>query len=153
MQSTGGRAVLAGALVALAVVLFLVLSDSDDDDGGGEPAAATQQPGDARGGDGAKDAVTPPAPPPIPMVAVRAGEPVGGVLTLEYTSGDRIRFRVRADEAGEVHVHGYEITEPIAANASTTLAFPADLQGGYEVELHGHASGEFQIAELIVNPG
>jgi hypothetical protein len=152
MQSTGGRAVLAIALVALAVVLFVVLSDGDDD-GGGEPAAATQQPVETPNGDTAKGGSKPPAPPPIPTVAVRGGEPVGGVLTLEYTSGDRIRFRVRSDEEGEVHVHGFEVTEPIAAGASTTLAFPADLQGGYEVELHGHSSGEFQIAELIVNPG
>lgn len=153
MQSTGGRAVLAVALVALAVVLFLVLSDSDDDEGGGKPAAATQQPVETPNSNAAKDGSKPPARPQIPTVAVRRGEPVGGALTLEYTSGDRIRFRVRSDEAGEVHVHGYEITEPIAVNASTILAFPADLQGGYEVELHGHASGEFQIAELIVNPG
>jgi hypothetical protein len=153
MQSTAARAALAIALVALAVVLFVVLSDGDDDDGGGESPAATRQAGETPGGDGAKNATTPPPRPQIPAVAVRGGEPVGGVLTLEYTSGDRIRFRVRSDEAGEVHVHGYEITEPIAAGASTTLAFPADLQGGYEVELHGHTSGDFQIAELIVNPG
>jgi hypothetical protein len=151
MQSTGGRALLAIALVALAVVLFVVLSD--DGDGGGKPAAATQQPVETPNGKAPQGDSEPPSPPPIPTVAVRGGEPVGGVLTLEYTSGDRIRFRIRSDEAGEVHVHGYELTEPIAAGASTTLAFPADLQGGYEVELHGHTSGEFQIAELIVNPG
>jgi hypothetical protein len=154
MQSTGARAVLAVALIALAVVLFVVLSDGDEDDGGGPTGAATRQPVDAsNGGGGAKDGSTPPAQPQIPTVAMRAGQPVGGVLTLEFTSGDRIRFRVRSDEAGEVHVHGYEIIEPIAAGASTTLAFPADLQGGYEVEVHGHQSGDVQVAELIVNPG
>jgi hypothetical protein len=152
MQSTGARTIFVLVLAALAVVLFVVLSDSDDD-GGGTTSPATQQPVDAPGDSGAKDAARPPPPPPIPTVAVRGGEPVGGVLTLEFTSGDRIRFRVRSDESGEVHVHGYEVTEPIAAGASTTLAFPADLQGGYEVELHGHKSGEFQVAELIINPG
>jgi hypothetical protein len=84
---------------------------------------------------------------------VSDGEPVGGVLTLEYRSGDRIRFRVRADQGGEVHVHGYEVTEPLARGKATTPSFPADLEGGYEVEVHGHRSGDVQVAELIVNPG
>jgi hypothetical protein len=55
---------------------------------------------------------------------VSDGEPVGGVLTLEYRSGDRIRFRVRADQGGEVHVHGYEVTEPLARGTATTLSPP-----------------------------
>lgn len=154
MQSTTARAALAVVLVAVAVVLFVVLRDSDD--GGGADRATgsdTEQQAtptsDDAGGDGQQQ---PPPPPPIPTVAVRDGETQGGVLTLEYTSGDRIRFRVRSDEAGEVHVHGYEITEPVRSGGSVTLAFPADLEGGYEVELHGQSSGEFQIAELVVNP-
>jgi len=157
MQSTTARIVLAVVLVAAAAILFVVLRDDDGD--GGERAAGTDTERQATatgadgGGDGQPQPPQPPPPPPIPTVAVRDGEPKGGVLTLEYTSGDRIRFRVRSDEAGEVHVHGYEITEPIKSGGSLTLAFPATLQGGYEVELHGHSSGEFQIAELVVNPG
>jgi hypothetical protein len=64
-----------------------------------------------------------------------------------------VRFRVTSDEPGEVHVHGYEITEPIRPGKPLRLSFPSDIQGAYEIELHGEASGEFQLADLAVSPG
>jgi hypothetical protein len=87
--------------------------------------------------------------PAIPAIVVRNGEPVGGVQELEYSAGDEIRFRVSSNEADEVHVHGYDVEEEIPAGGSATVAFPADIEGIFEVELH---EGEAQIAELRVNP-
>ena len=87
--------------------------------------------------------------PTVPTIVVRNGEPVGGVQELEYSAGDEIRFRVSSNQADKVHVHGYDVEEEIPAGGSASLAFPADLEGIFEVELHG---SETQIAELRVNP-
>lgn len=87
--------------------------------------------------------------PTVPTIVVRNGEPVGGVKELEFDAGDEIRFRVSSNQADEVHVHGYDVEEEIPAGGSATFAFPADIEGIFEVELHG---GETQIAELRVNP-
>jgi hypothetical protein len=141
MQSHASRAAIGVALVAVAVVLFIVLSGSDDDDGSAERApevatATTEAPA--------------PAPPP-PTIRVRDGAPVGGVQELAADSGERVRFRVVSDTAGEVHVHGYDTEKPIEAGGSVSFDFPAELEGGYEIELH-HGGGESQIAELRVQP-
>ena len=85
----------------------------------------------------------------IPTIVVRDGEPVGGIVEFEYDAGEQVRFRVSSDEADEVHVHGYEVEEEIPAGSTVTLSFPADIEGIFEVELHG---SEKQIAELRVNP-
>jgi len=87
--------------------------------------------------------------PATPTIVVRNGAPVGGVQELEYSAGDEIRFRVSSNQADEVHVHGYDVEEEIPAGGAATLAFPADIEGIFEVELHG---SETQIAELRVNP-
>lgn len=90
-----------------------------------------------------------PAEPAIETIVVRNGAPVGGVQELEYDAGEEIRFRVRSNTADEVHVHGYDVSKEVPAGGSATLAFPADIEGIFEAELHG--SGE-QIAEIRVNP-
>ncbi|MGH2982297.1 MAG: hypothetical protein ACRDKV_09690 [Solirubrobacterales bacterium] len=132
------------AIVAAAIILFIVLQggdDGSDEAGGGAPAAAKQA------GDGAK-----PKPAPVPLVNLKGGQPVGGVQDLRFTSGERVRFEVRSDVDGEVHVHGYELTRPVNAGGKVGFDFPADLEGGYEVELH-QEGGEVQIADLVVAPG
>ncbi len=87
--------------------------------------------------------------PAVATIVVRDGEPVGGVQELEYDAGEQVRFRVRSNVADEVHVHGYDVEEEVPAGSSATLSFPADIEGIFEVELHG---SEQQIAELRVNP-
>lgn len=139
MQSTTARIGLLAVLVAVAVALFIVLSG--DDDKGDETSTAVAETTTEAGGE--------PAGPPV--ITVRDGKPVGGVQDLTFNKGDRIQFVVQLDEpAEEVHVHGYEIEEP-AETSSVRVSFPADIDGVFEVEVHG-ASGEFQIAELTVNP-
>jgi hypothetical protein len=85
----------------------------------------------------------------IETIVVRDGEPVGGIQELEYDAGEQIRFRVSSDAADEVHVHGYDIEEEVPAGGTAKFSFPADIEGIFEVELHG---SEKQIAELRVNP-
>lgn len=85
----------------------------------------------------------------VPTVVIRDGEPVGGIEELEYDAGDQIRFEVTSDVADEVHVHGYDLMQDVAAGGTVSFDFPAEIEGIFEVELEGRKE---QIAELRVNP-
>ena len=92
---------------------------------------------------------TPPAAPTVPTIRVVNGQPRGGVRTLSFDKGERIRFRVRSNAADEVHVHGYDVTKAVPAGGSALLSFEATIEGRFEVELHEAGS---QLAELEVAP-
>lgn len=130
-------------LLALVASIALAACGSSDEETTAETAPATTTTEKAaRGGYGKAEAN-------VPTIAIRDGEPAGGVKELEYDAGDRIRFRVRSNVADEVHVHGYDVTEEVPAGGSATVSFPAEIEGIFEVELHGSGA---QIAELRVNP-
>lgn len=138
------------AAVAVAVVLFVVLSGSDDDSNGGE--AANPPPAQNASANNASNENRP-KQAPVPVIRLgQDGEPVGGPAEVAATSGDRVRFRVSSGIDGEVHVHGYDIEKPVKAGGDVSFDFPADLEGGFEIELH-HGGGETAIAELKVEPG
>jgi hypothetical protein len=85
----------------------------------------------------------------IPTIVVRDGEPVDGVAELEFSAGEEVRFRVSSDQAEEIHVHGYDISEDVPAGGTVEVSFPAELEGIYEAELERLG---VQIAELQINP-
>ncbi len=85
----------------------------------------------------------------VPTIEIEDGAPVGGVTELEFDAGDQIRFRVESDVADEVHVHGYDLSEQVAAGGTASFDFPAEIEGIFEVELEERVE---QIAELRVNP-
>lgn len=58
-----------------------------------------------------------------------------------------VELTVMSDIAEEVHVHGYDIRRTIEAGVTTTMRFPADIPGVFEVELED--SG-LPLFELIV---
>jgi len=141
MQSNAARiGILLAALVA-ALMLFVVLSGGDDDggdDGGG--SATTLSSGET----------TVTSPPQV--ITVKDGEPVGGVETLTFDKGDNVSIEVRLDRPEEgVHVHGYEIDRP-AETSPVRLAFNADIDGVFDIEVHRADGSEAEIAELRVNP-
>ncbi|HZA90601.1 MAG TPA: hypothetical protein VE401_10235 [Solirubrobacterales bacterium] len=143
MQSRTISAVVVVALIAVAVVLFVVLRDDDGDPDGATttPAATTTTQQQER---------KPEPKPQVTTIVVKGGEPVGGVQELSYTRGDEVRFDVEADVAEEVHVHGYDVIEEVAPGKVASFDFPADIEGGFEIELEGSHT---QIAELTVEPG
>lgn len=149
MQSNGTR--IAALLVTLAAVvaLFFVFKGGDDDNDSttatAETTSTTTQ-AERGGGDKPKPK---PDKPSVTVIEVVGGEPKGGVADLEFNKGDEIRFDVESDTADEVHVHGYDIEEELPADGKAKFDFPADLEGVFEVELHGSAT---PIAELTVNP-
>jgi hypothetical protein len=85
----------------------------------------------------------------VPTIVVKNGEPLGGVQELEYSAGDRIRFKVDSDVADEIHVHGYDLMKDVPAGGTVSFSFRAEIEGIFEVELEGRKE---QIAELRVNP-
>ncbi len=135
-------------LLTLVAVAGLTACGSDDDETTGA-TTTTEAPANGNGSGENGKQPTGNGQPTIETVVVRDGEPVGGVAELEYDAGEQVRFRVSSNEADEVHVHGYDIEEEIPAGGTATVSFPADIEGIFEVELHG---SEKQIAELRVNP-
>jgi FtsP/CotA-like multicopper oxidase with cupredoxin domain len=140
-----------GAVLALAVAGFLLLRPSGDD-----PETSASTPVATTTTDATTPTSTAPAPKPkpkavaaVPIVKVRGGEPTGGVQKITASKGETVRFRVSADAPDEVHVHGFDIEKPVAPGEPASFRFPADIEGRFEVELHGSGA---QIAEVVVNP-
>lgn len=157
MQSPRAKAVAGIAALALVVVLFVVLSGSDD-----EPTTTTAastatttetlptEPDDGPGDKPDKPAEPEkPEEPEVPTIVVVNGQPEGGVQELSFTEGDDIRFRVKSDVAEEVHFHGYDVSEDVAAGGSVNFNVPATITGKFEVELEHSV---VPIAEITVNP-
>lgn len=143
-RTSPGRAV--AILLALAAIAGLVACGSDDDGGttGATQGATTEE----RTASDEAEATTQ-GDQAVETIVVRDGEPVGGVAELTFSAGEEVRFRVRSDVADEVHVHGYDVTEPLPAGRAAPVSFPAAIEGIFEVEMHGSGT---QIAELRVNP-
>lgn len=135
------KTIAAVVVLALSAGALLAACGSDDNDDSATTTASSTTT--------AEDKPKPTPEPEIDTIVVRDGAPVGGVQELEYDAGEEIRFRVRSNTADEVHVHGYDVRKEVPAGGSATLAFPADIEGIFEAELHG--SGQ-QIAEIRVNP-
>ena len=69
---------------------------------------------------------------------------------IRFKQGETVRFRVRADVADEVHVHGYDLMKDIEPGKTIEFSFPADITGIFEIELE--SAGE-QIGQLRRRPG
>ncbi|MEA2286163.1 MAG: hypothetical protein QOJ21_2206 [Solirubrobacteraceae bacterium] len=89
------------------------------------------------------------APASVPTIRVAGGQPQGGVKTLSFKKGDRIRFKVVSDVADEIHVHGYDVKKNVTAGGTVQFTFPATIEGRFEVELE---QAHTQIAQLEVAP-
>jgi hypothetical protein len=49
--------------------------------------------------------------------------------------GEKVRIRVQADRVEEVHLHGYDLSRPVAPGKPAVIDFTADAPGVFEVEL------------------
>ena len=70
-------------------------------------------------------------------VRIVGGEPVGGPRRVGVALGSVLALEVASDAAEQVHVHGYDILEPVADGRPARFAFVADIPGVFEVELEG----------------
>jgi hypothetical protein len=142
-------------LVGVAVVAFLLLRPDGGDDELANVPAPTATTGTATPTATAAEPVTgtEPATVPAPVASyrleVQAGEPVGGVTRITVRRGQQLRLTVTGDGPEEVHVHGYDLQQPVDAGSPARFAFAARFEGVFEIELHGSAR---QIGELRVTP-
>jgi hypothetical protein len=143
--------------VAAAVVLFVLLAGGGDD-GAQQPTSHSQPRSTTRAQSQSPPKTTGPKARRAPNVSktsavqrivVRGGKPVGGIERLDFERGERVSFTVRSDVADEVHVHGYDIAKDVRANGTVRFAFPADIEGVFEVELE---SAHLTIAKLRIGP-
>jgi len=157
MQSNGTR--ILALLVTLAVIVGLFFAFKGGDDDGDATTVSTDTTATTTT-TAADDGTAADKPKPeakasregkasVPVIAIVGGQPKAGVAELDFDKGDEIRFAVDSDTADEIHVHGYDVEKPVEAGSPAVFGFPADLEGVFEVELHGTAT---QIAELTVNP-
>ena len=137
--------------VVIAVVAVIVLTSSGDDEddvtNAAATATATATPS-ATEEPAAEETATPePTPEATPKPQPPLIEP-GKTTELEFTEGEQVVFRARADEPSEIHIHGYDIEKEIGPEP-TRISFPATITGIFEIEIH---DTEEQIAELRVDP-
>ena len=141
-MSSGKRWALVGTFVAAAVVALVVLRPSGHADKSVSDTTRSASTNTGR-------TATKPQPPPITVIRVVGGKPVGGIAKLEVARGDRVRFAVHSDVADEIHVHGYDLMKDVAASQTVRFDFPARIDGDFVIELEHR--GE-QIGDLKVKP-
>jgi FtsP/CotA-like multicopper oxidase with cupredoxin domain len=61
--------------------------------------------------------------------------------------GQKVRIRVQADRAEEVHLHGYDLSADVAPGRPAVIDFTADAPGVFEVELE---QAKLKLFELQV---
>lgn len=138
-------------LILVAVVAaagaFLLLRPGDDDEKSAAPtttqttAASTETETETERAE--------PEAPRAERIAVRGGEPAGGVRNIDVTRGDTVRLTVTVDAPAHVHVHGYDLLRDATPDRPARFRFEADAEGVFEVELEDTAT---QIARLKVEP-
>ena len=133
------------AAVAIVVAAFVALRPGE----GGETATTATEPSAAATQPRATTTKPAKTKPKVATVRISGGEPVGGVRRLTFKEGGTIRFRVTDDAEDEVHLHGYDVEQPVGPGKAAKFSVPATITGRFEVELHNTST---PIAEVTVEP-
>jgi FtsP/CotA-like multicopper oxidase with cupredoxin domain len=133
------------AVVLVGGVIIAASSGGDDEPSSTDTTAAQTSPS----GDGTTTTGKKAPKPRVESIRIKAGKPVGGAKTLKFTKGDTVALSFSSDEAGEVHIHGYDKEVELTGSGAQTVRFKADLEGIYEIE--DHESDEL-LAKLEVRP-
>jgi hypothetical protein len=145
-MSGGARLGFLAAAIAVLVVAFLVLRPSSEDT---EQTAAPPTPTATATASASAEPTETATPTPKPTVdpgPVLTGEEV---TDIRVDKGETVRFRVRAPEDEEVHIHGYDIARDVAAGKTEKISFKATIDGIFEIEFEHSGT---QIASLRVDP-
>lgn len=140
--------------VVLTALLVLAVAgcggeDAAGPDSDGQPESSDESAADDAGedtttGDAERDEVEADVEATI---AVEGGQVRGGVQRIEAAVHDLVTLTVTSDVADEVHVHGYDLTEPVAPGEPMTRTFQADIPGVFEIELEDRG---LKLADLEV---
>ena len=87
-----------------------------------------------------------PAPTPTPASPVVAidlniANRAAGLARqdLQVKRGDTVSLHITSDEPGEIHLHGYNLTAPVAPGAPGELTFQAATAGAFGINFHAFA--------------
>jgi ABC-type transport system substrate-binding protein len=148
------RILAALALAAVGFTLAVAACGSDDDSAATTTAAATRTTPPATEVTTTEPTTTPPATTtPKPSVetftiVVKQGRPEGGIKTFKAKQGQRVALVVRSDTGESVHLHGYDIEQPLR-NGRSRIEFQAKIPGRFEIELH---ESDILLGNLQVEP-
>ena len=73
-----------------------------------------------------------------------------GAQEIEVTKGDTARIEITSDAPDEIHVHGYDVTKPVAPGEPARFKIKVDAEGTFEIEARD--LGDVTIATLVVEP-
>lgn len=79
--------------------------------------------------------------------SVRDGKVSPKPRRVQVPMGSTVRLQVTSDVDDEVHVHGFDVEEHLAAGRPTTIELHADQSGLFEVETH---ETELELLQLEV---
>jgi hypothetical protein len=119
----------AGGLLIVAVVLFLVLHQ-----GGNSSNVDTG----------------------VQRFVVKGSDVEGGARDVTVNKGDHVTLEATANFDFALHLHGYEIEKEGKPGQTVRISFPANIDGEFEIEVHHLVNGEeasaVQVGTLKVNP-
>jgi len=72
----------------------------------------------------------------------------GDTGRLEVGVGETVTIRITSFRTDEVHLHGYDLSAPVAVNRPAVLTFTATIPGVFELELENLGR---QLASLQVS--
>jgi heme/copper-type cytochrome/quinol oxidase subunit 2 len=159
MDESWKRFVAVAVAVVAIIVAFTVLQPSDEEaadrgDQAEQTGETTQESddGDAVGGSqpllgGTRN--EPGAESEPVALEFAGGEVVGGVETIEVTSGEEVTMTVTSDVQEELHVHGVDLYEDLPPGEEVEVTFTPEAEGIFEIELHGSGT---QLASMEVSP-
>ena len=128
MNSRRGPLV-AGGLLIVAVVLFLVLHKS------GNTSNVDTGP---------------------QKFVVKGAQVEGGERDVTVNKGDKVTLEATANFDFALHLHGYELEKEGRPGQTVRISFPANIDGEFEIEVHHLVHGEetsaVQAGTLVVNP-
>jgi hypothetical protein len=75
-------------------------------------------------------------------VTIKARKVVSGPDVIRVTQGDSVQIVLSADEAAEVHLHGYDVLVSLQPNVAGAVKFDAKIAGRFPLEAHRYGAGE-----------
>ena len=148
------------AVVVVAVVVAVASGGGDDD--GGQAAQTTQtqsETGENRAqteteGQTEEPHETVPAEPEPTRIQIRGGQVVAGPADIQVKKGDPVQIVLSSDAHDDIHLHGYDIEQPVEPGKPARFSFTADIEGIFELESHvaEDAGRDSLVGKLTVEP-
>lgn len=134
-----------GALVA---VMFAVSACASGDGASTTPSSSPSATGSGSATTGVASAEPDPTADVVEItVSVRDGKVTPKPHRVDVKLGSTIRLQVTSDVDDVLHVHGFDVEEPLEAGRTTTVELTADQPGLFEVETH---ETELQLLQIAV---